>query len=459
MKIVCATDFTQRSQAAAQVAVDLTRQTGGSVELVHVMKAGTVDILALTADAVILEDEVRANVEARLAAECDRLTTAAVPVTFHVCEGDVEAAVLARGRELQADLIVTGAHGRSALRRFLLGSVGEAIAARADRPILVVPPAVERLASGLGRDRRLRVMVALDGRAASSGARAFVRELREQVACDVTFLRLYWAMEEFTRLGLTGPRDLFAPDAEVVADLERSLRLEVGALPGAGETSFAIEPAWGDPATKILELARARGDDLLVLGAESRHGVVRLAHPAVAERIARDASHIPVVFVPTPEVENARIMTAPAILTVLAPTDLSPVGNRAVPYAFNMLAAHGGVVELCHVHERILGSPAYAYEQGEGKLTDIERARLESELRALIPSDARERGITTHVTVIDGGRAADAILQAAERLVVDEIVLASHGRGGAARSLLGSVSRAVVEQSRRPVLIVPSTRP
>ena len=67
-------------------------------------------------------------------------------------------------------------------------------------------------------------------------------------------------------------------------------------------------------------------------------------------------------------------------------------------------------------------------------------------------------GLPRHVTVIDGGRAADAILQAAERLVVDEIVLASHGRGGAARSLLGSVSRAVVEQSRRPVLIVPSKR-
>ncbi len=178
----------------------------------------------------------------------------------------------------------------------------------------------------------------------------------------------------------------------------------------------------------------------------------------MAEQIAHDVARIPVVFTPSGETEEERTAAAPAILSVLAPTDLSPVGNRAVPYAYNALAAHGGVVELCYVHERALASPPYAYEQSEGKLTNIERARFEAELRALVPGDARESGITTHVTVIDGGRAADAILQAAERLVVDEIVLASHGRGGAARSLLGSVSRAVVERSRRPVLIVPSKR-
>src|SRR3954463_5225486 len=90
MKIVCATDFTPRGLAAAQIAVDIARRTRGWVELVHVMKPGTVDILALAADAVVLEAEVRTEVEARLARECDRLSTAGVPVTFRVCEGDVE---------------------------------------------------------------------------------------------------------------------------------------------------------------------------------------------------------------------------------------------------------------------------------------------------------------------------------------------------------------------------------
>jgi nucleotide-binding universal stress UspA family protein len=162
------------------------------------------------------------------------------------------------------------------------------------------------------------------------------------------------------------------------------------------------------------------------------------------------------VFVPAPHPPKDAKVT-PGIFTVLAPTDLSPIGNRAVPYAYAMLA-HGGVVEVCHVHERRFPSSAHVSEEGDGKLTDIERARLEAALRALIPVDARERGINTHVTVIEGGRAASAILQAAERLVADAVVLGSHGQGGAIQALLGSVSRAVVESSRRPVVVIPSPR-
>src|SRR5450432_141765 len=117
----------------------------------------------------------------------------------------------------------------------------------------------------------------------------------------------------------------------------------------------------------------------------------------------------------------------------------------------------GGIVGLCHVHEHALPNPPYAYDRPDGKLNADGRARFEEALRALVPIDAERRGITTHVTVIDGGEAAEAITQAAERLVVDAIVLASHGHGGVMQSILGSVSHAVVRRSRRPVLVVPSS--
>ena len=58
-------------------------------------------------------------------------------------------------------------------------------------------------------------------------------------ACDVTFLHLYWPIEEYERLGLRGARDPLAPDPEVVKNLEPKLRARVGALPGHGQVTRA----------------------------------------------------------------------------------------------------------------------------------------------------------------------------------------------------------------------------
>jgi nucleotide-binding universal stress UspA family protein len=145
----------------------------------------------------------------------------------------------------------------------------------------------------------------------------------------------------------------------------------------------------------------------------------------------------------------------PHILTVLAPTDLSELGNAAVPHAYGLLRGTGGVVELITVHERGLPSPGFAYDVPD-ELTAAERAGIENQLRALIPPEAGSLGITTHVSVIDGGRAAETIVAAAERLHVDAISLGSHGRGAVARAVLGSVAAAVVHGARRPVLVVPA---
>jgi len=460
MKILCATDFSPRARAAGQVAVDLARLTSGSIELLHVVAPPPADVIALAADAGLFQEEVRQNAEVRLATEARALAAAGPPVTARIDVGDVEITIHERARAIGADLVVMGANGRSAIGRLVLGSGADRTVRRAERPVLIVPEGVESLTKAGNGVHRLQVTVALDGRSASGGALDFVRALRKHVACDVTVLRLYWPIEEYARLGLAGPRDLFTGDPAVEADLQRTLAQQVGVLPGAGKVTFAIEAVWGDPAWAVLERARSHEASLVVMGAESRRGLARLAHPAVSNRVARHAAGVPIVFAPPTPATPASGVAAevPGIFTVLAPTDLSPAGNRAVPYAYALLAGHGGVVELCHVHERALPTPPYAYDRPQGKLDAEGRRRLEAELRALVPRDAEARGITTHVTVIDGGEAATAIRQAAERLAGDAIVLGTHGRGGAHRALLGSVSAEVMRRAGRPVFIVPTPK-
>jgi len=62
-----------------------------------------------------------------------------VPVECHVRQGDAAATLLALAEETEADLLVMGSHGRTGLRRLLMGSVVSDLLHSTQRPVLVVP--------------------------------------------------------------------------------------------------------------------------------------------------------------------------------------------------------------------------------------------------------------------------------------------------------------------------------
>lgn len=88
------------------------------------------------------------------------------------------------------------------------------------------------------------------------------------------------------------------------------------------------------------------------------------------------------------------------------------------------------------------------FKREEERRRESTRQRLE-EFR----EQATEHGFETD-TVIELGRPARRILQQAEALDVDHIVMGSHGRSGAGRVLFGSVAEMVARRSPVPVTIV-----
>ena len=175
----------------------------------------------------------------------------------------------------------------------------------------------------------------------------------------------------------------------------------------------------------VVELASAEKVDAIVVGTGQKTGLDRLG--SVSSVIVHDSPQSVVCVPPGASIPTIKV---PAITNVLVATDLSPFANRAVPWAF----ALGSEVHVAHVVEDD---------------AQVDEAEVRRTLIALAPPG---RSLEPHV--VRGGDAANAIAQTAARLGCDAICIASHGRSGISRALVGSVADKLIRVTRKPVLVL-----
>jgi len=139
--------------------------------------------------------------------------------------------------------------------------------------------------------------------------------------------------------------------------------------------------------------------------------------------------------------------------TILIATDGSPEAREAVDYGLDLAAAQHARAVLLHVVPPVDWT---RLDRGSTVKPLPEAIHLKEAL-ALddAASKAAERGVEFSREVV-AGDPADEIVAYADSIEADLTVLGSRHRGPLAGALLGSVSRAVLHESRRPVLIVPS---
>lgn len=139
LRIVCAVDFSTSSRAALERAAELARRFDARLVLVHVwtdplVAGAAVGLPVPPALAEDQEKELGRKLE-RWRAEAGRLAGREVAGRL---EGGAPVAELARvAREEQADLVVVGTHGRTGVKRALLGSVAEGVVRHAPCAVLV----------------------------------------------------------------------------------------------------------------------------------------------------------------------------------------------------------------------------------------------------------------------------------------------------------------------------------
>lgn len=128
------TDFSERSGYAFQLACALTRDYGARLVVLHVAPRPVIaygeGILPPDPEAVFQEAKEQL---ARL-----EVPGGNVRAERRLEEGDPTTEILRVAREINADLIVLGTHGRTGLARLLMGSVAEEVVRKASCPVLTV---------------------------------------------------------------------------------------------------------------------------------------------------------------------------------------------------------------------------------------------------------------------------------------------------------------------------------
>jgi len=142
---------------------------------------------------------------------------------------------------------------------------------------------------------------------------------------------------------------------------------------------------------------------------------------------------------------------------ILVATDGSELSQKAVDSAIALAAALGGEVFAL----KVVAPYPVSYFEGAMTVDMKEVARVEenwthaaqAEL-SKVKTAGQAKGVGVHTLVARSDVVSETVISAAEKHQCDLIVMASHGRRGMARMLLGSETQHVLTHSHIPVLVL-----
>ncbi len=144
--VICPFDNSDFAKKALDYAAQLAKNDGDKLTILYVMInpfifEGGNPILSNNVLAVDLLDKMRAEEKQHLDAVMSQLKLNYPGLDVEIVlreNNDIGDAINELQQETKADLIVMGSHGRKGIKRFLLGSVAEAVLRNVDCPVLIV---------------------------------------------------------------------------------------------------------------------------------------------------------------------------------------------------------------------------------------------------------------------------------------------------------------------------------
>jgi|SRR5487761_224348 len=264
------TDFSEPSEAALPFALAIAREYGATVHALHVLTPAPFCTTPQSAEGPTEEQEAIAHaemqkIEARLAS---------LPHTVMIERGIAVWPTIERILdEHSIDLIILGTHGRTGAPK-LLGSVAEEIFRLAKVPVLTIGLGARMGARSSARFHA--VLLATDFTPDAAAAAPYAVSLAQENQARLIFLHVIQMRRERKqqRLAESSAAEVLHRLGELIAE----------------DTELWCRPEtivdYGNPAEKILEVAKRYGADLMILGISSA-----ASHAGDATRVERATAY------------------------------------------------------------------------------------------------------------------------------------------------------------------------
>lgn len=296
--------------------------------------------------------------------------------------------------------------------------------------------------------KRHGIVVGVDGSAPSNAAVAWAAHDAAIRKIPLTLVHVTAPAAAAMSAGVAAPSLIAMPVIDDYIRWQQENAEQV--IEDAHKIAAATDPGGLEVQTKILSrsptpalLELSTDAELLVAGCRGQGGVDRTLLGSVSSGLVHHA-HCPVAIIHDEEIPSAQ---APVLVGV----DGSPTSERATEFAFDEASRRG--VELLALHAwsdmPILGFPSINWSPAETE--NIKSAEKEVLAERLAGFAERYPNVSVRRVVV-ADRPSYQLLKHAESAQL--VVVGSHGRGGFAGMLLGSVANAVVNSACVPVVVV-----
>jgi nucleotide-binding universal stress UspA family protein len=189
--------------------------------------------------------------------------------------------------------------------------------------------------------------------------------------------------------------------------------------------------------------------DLIVMATHARRGMARVWLGSVADRLIRETG-IPVLVVRPPSLAT-EIASGACFRRIVVALDGSTLAERSLRPALALAAVENAELTLLRVVRPEKNIPVGELQalNGSARARYVDFAQLYLSDVAAVLSNPR-----VHTEVVIADDIPEAILRFAEKYNADLIAIGTHGRGGLARAIMGSVADRIMSEGPLSTLVL-----